>query len=212
MVGTQAGPDRHAWIEWAEASAGVQSLGPISDPYRLDDDTLVVRAQEGDTAAYGELVVRYQPAMYRLALRLLDDPGEAEDATQESFLSAWRRLRGYRGEAAFSSWMYRIVTNRCLNMVRSRRPATSLDGAAEEVAGPEARGPERGVEANEQLGALRLALARLPPDQRACWLLREGEGLSYSEIAAIVGGSPAAVRGRIHRARRRLAEVMQPWR
>jgi RNA polymerase sigma-70 factor (ECF subfamily) len=173
---------------------------------------LVARAQEGDTAAYAVLVRRYQQAMYRLALRLLDDRQEAEDATQESFLSAWRRLGGYRGEAAFSSWMYRIVTNRCLNTLRSRRSTASLDAANEDVPGPEARGPERGVEANEQLGALSGALAGLPPDQRACWLLREGEGLSYAEIAAIVGGSPGAVRGRIHRARRRLAEVMQPWR
>jgi len=179
---------------------------------QLDDATLVVRAQEGDSRAFEALVRRHQGAMYRLALRTLGDAGDAEAATQEAFLAAWRRLGTFRGEAAFSSWLYRIVTNRCLNLARARRSSISLEELGRELPSSEATGPERGAEANEQLAALRIALKGLSTEQRICWVLREQEGLGYAEIAEMVGVSSTAVRGRIYRARQQLSEVMKPWR
>jgi RNA polymerase sigma-70 factor, ECF subfamily len=174
----------------------------------LDEATLVVRAQEGDVRAFEELARRHQAALYRLAVRVMGDPTEAEDALQEALLDAWRRIERFRGESAFSTWMYRVVTNRCLGMLRRRTPVP-VDRVAESAA-PDS--PERVAEVDAGMGALRRELRSLRPELRVCWVLRELEGLGYAEIAQITGASEDAVRGRIHRARVRLAEVMRQWR
>jgi RNA polymerase sigma-70 factor (ECF subfamily) len=90
------------------------------------DSLLVVRAAEGDESAFETLVRRHGPVLLGLAHRLLGNRADAEDAVQESLVSAWRRLPEFRRQAAFRSWMYRIVTNRCLSVLRARRPATPL--------------------------------------------------------------------------------------
>lgn len=179
----------------------------------LDEQTLVVRAREGDVRAFSELARRHQAALYRLALRLVGNPADAEDALQEALLDAWRRLDGFRGDSAFSTWAYRIVTHRCLDLLRRRRPAVPVDEVAEEhLAAPAEVAPEQAAQLDAGLAALRVALGRLPDEQRVCWVLRELEGLGYAEIAEITGTSATAVRGRIHRARTTLAEVMRSWR
>ncbi len=185
-------------------------LGRESWP-EVDDATLVVRAQERDPVAFELLVRRYQLRLYRLAVQLLGDHGEAEDVVQEAFISAWRQLPGFRGEAAFFSWMYRIVTNRCLNTTRSRRPTVPLEELSQAPSAWEKDSPERAAAGSDLRVALQRALAGLPAGLRVCWVLREVDGLSYTQIADIVGASPDAVRGRIYRARTRLAEVMRPW-
>jgi RNA polymerase sigma-70 factor, ECF subfamily len=175
----------------------------------LDDVTLAVRAQEGDVAAFEALARRHQAALYRVAVRVMGDAGEAEDALQEALVDAWRRIGSFRGDASFSTWMYRIVTNRCVGMLRKRTPAP-VEAPVEQAAAGQS--VETSVEVDAGLAALRAAVAQLPPDQRVSWVLRELEGLGYSEIAEITGAGEDAVRGRIHRARVRLAEVMRPWR
>jgi RNA polymerase sigma-70 factor, ECF subfamily len=182
---------------------------PVPPAAELDEATLVVRAQEGDVRAFEALARRHQAALYRLAVRVMGDPGEAEDALQEALLDAWRRIGRFRGESAFSTWMYRVVTNRCLGMLRRRRPipVEELDGLA-----PAPDSPARSAELDAGMAALGRALRGLPDDLRVCWVLRELEGLGYTEISEITGASEDAVRGRIHRARTKLAEVMQPWR
>jgi RNA polymerase sigma-70 factor, ECF subfamily len=173
----------------------------------LDDETLLVRARERDTAAFEQLVIRHQQAMYRLALRVLDRPEDAEDALQEALVAAWRQLPSFRGDATFASWLYRIVTTRCLNLARSRarRPARSLDGDTANSLPSGMPTPEQLTTTSSARETLNRALSDLPVDQRVCWVLRENDGLSYDEIAAAVGSTPDAVRGRIHRARSNLA-------
>lgn len=173
----------------------------------LDEPTLLVRAQEGDVRSFDELARRHQAALYRLAVRVMGDPAEAEDALQEALLDAWRRIGTFRGDAAFGTWMYRIVLNRCAQMLRRRTPEPV--GRPAEVPAPDS--PERSAEVDAGLAALAQALAGLRTDLRICWVLRELEGLGYADIAAVTGASEDAVRGRIHRARVRLAEVMRPW-
>jgi RNA polymerase sigma-70 factor, ECF subfamily len=179
----------------------------------LDDETLLVRAQERDAAAFEQLVVRHEQAMYRLALRVLDRPEDAEDALQEALVAAWRQLPGFRGDATFASWLYRIVTTRCLNLARSRarRPARNLDGDTANSLPSGMPTPEHVATAGSAREALNQALTDLPVDQRICWVLRENDGLGYQEIAAITGTTPDAVRGRIHRARSSLAGRMREW-
>lgn len=175
----------------------------------LDDTTLVVRAQEGDVRAFESLARRHQAALYRTALRVTGDAGEAEDALQDALLSAWRQIERFRGESAFSTWMYRIVTNRCIAALRRRRPLPVPDAEVDATAA--AGSPEHAVVFDAELVALGRAVQDLPDDLRVCWVLRELEGLGYAEITEITGVGAVAVRGRIHRARVRLAEVMREW-
>ena len=185
--------------------------GPAVPPSdTLGDETLVARAQDGDTRAFEALVRRYQRPIYRLAVRMLDDTGEAEDVTQEVFVTAWRRLPGIQEGKAVRAWLYRIATNRCLNILRARKPTAPLHEETIPAASP-AGSPEAQAEAHERLLALRAALDRLTAEQRACWLLREVEELSYAEIAGILHTTPPAVRGRLARARAELGEAMISW-
>jgi RNA polymerase sigma-70 factor (ECF subfamily) len=149
--------------------------------------------------------------MFRLASRMLANRGDAEDAVQEVFLTAWRRLAQLTEDAAFVGWLYRTMTNRCLNVIRARRPQVDVDLDTAESPRTDAQ-PAVAVEVSVELAALSEALQELTPEQRACWLLREVHGRSYEEIGEIVGTSRTAVRGRIARARAQLAEVMRPWR
>ncbi|WP_229852039.1 RNA polymerase sigma factor [Streptomyces roseolus] len=176
------------------------------------DLLLVVRAAEGDEEAFEVLVHRHAPAMLQLAERLMGSRAEAEDAVQDAFLSAWRSLPEYRGEAAFGTWLYRIVTNRCLNLLRARRPATDLDAVAEPAAPEHQSSPVRAAESHAAVRDLVQAMGNLSAEQKVCWVLREIEGQPYETIAQAVGIRPEAVRARVFRARRMLTEAMVAWR
>jgi RNA polymerase sigma-70 factor, ECF subfamily len=201
----------------ATGGGGVSGCGGVSaaspqTPGELDDATLVARAREGDTRAFEALVRRYQRQLYHLALRITGCSGDAEDVVQEVFLTAWRRLPEIRDDAALPGWLYRATTNRCLNLLRRRRPSAEFDDTTPAPAQAPAEDPQRAAEASQQVRALTAALARLPPTQRAAWLLREVHGRSYEEIADALATTPHAVRGRLARARVQLAELMQTWR
>ncbi|WWQ68820.1 sigma-70 family RNA polymerase sigma factor [Streptomyces sp. Q6] len=173
---------------------------------------LTVRAAEGDEDAFALLVQRHAPAMTRLATTLLGTSSEAEDAVQEAFISAWRRLPEFQRRASFGSWMYRIVTNRCLNVLRARRPAAPLEEAGHIAAAEHSTSPSRITEARDAVRELRQALDLLSPEQRACWVLRELDGRSYEFVADAVGISQEAVRARVFRARRCLTQALGAWR
>jgi RNA polymerase sigma-70 factor, ECF subfamily len=173
-----------------------------------DDAQLVTRAQAGRLDAFEELVRRYRQPTYRVALRVLGDAADAEDATQDAFVQAWRSLADFRADAAFSTWMYRIVTNRCLNVLRARHRTEPLPVDRE---APASR-PDRIVEARWEVEDLKLAIARLSPEQRAPFVLRELEGHSYQEIADVLELSVPAVKSRLHRARFEVLAAMRGWR
>jgi RNA polymerase sigma-70 factor (ECF subfamily) len=176
----------------------------------LDDATLVVRAREGDVTAFETLVRRYRVPVYRIAVRILPDTCSAADTAQDAFVTAWRRLYEVKAEQAFAAWLYRITVTRALSTLRTARPYVPLDELA--AASDRFPGPEEHALANGLAAALRCALNHLTPEQRACWILREMEGLSYEEVATILHTTPGAVRGRLHRARPQLAEELKPWR
>jgi RNA polymerase sigma-70 factor (ECF subfamily) len=208
-------PDERGSVVVTQGRVQPEPVGPVPDRHRvpaadeLDETTLVVRAQEGDPDAFEALARRHQAALYRVAVRVLGDPVEAEDALQEALTDAWRRIDRFRTDSSFATWMYRIVTNRCLSLLRRRRPVPVGDIDDRRPAPDD---PGRSAELDAGLSALGRAVRALPDELRVCWVLRELEGLSYLDIAQITQASEDAVRGRIHRARVRLAEVMASWR
>lgn len=174
-------------------------------PTDADDAALAARARSGDRRAFTALLRRHDPTMRRLAYRLLADPAAMDDALQEAYVKAYTALPGYRDDARFGTWLYRITYNACVDEIRrrGRRPAP----AAEPLDGPSpAAGPERVVTAAE---TLERTLASLPADQRATVVLVDGEGFDHRAAAQILGVAPGTVASRLSRARtalRRLTE------
>ena len=175
-----------------------------------DDASLVARAQAGDGDAFGVLVRRYEARVYRLVRRIVGED-EAEDALQETFLSAWRALPRFAGASTFSTWIYRIATNAALMRLRKRRGDTvSLDApafAAEDADVPPRElvdwgpTPEDALADAETRAAMDAAIAALPPEQRAAFLLRDVEGVANADAAAALDLSVPAFKARVHRAR-----------
>jgi RNA polymerase sigma-70 factor (ECF subfamily) len=178
------------------------------------DQELAARAAAGDTSAFEALVVRYGPRAYRLAYRLLGTPADAQDAVQEAFLQAFRGLSSFRAEAAFGTWLYRIVTNAALmqRRARARRAAEPLelflprfDEDGRHAASPaELRAAAQVEERLDRRLLAEKALAgidSLPDTYRAAFVLRDLEELPTAEVAAVLGLQPDAVRQRVHRAR-----------
>jgi RNA polymerase sigma-70 factor, ECF subfamily len=211
MRNAAARPGRQSAGNRPDTSAAPSTSGPDT-LVDVEDRLLAVRAGEGDDEAFAVLVRRHSAPLLALAHHLLDNSADAEDAVQEAFLSAWRRLPEFRHGAAFRTWMYRIVTNRCLNTLRGRAPVVPLNTVPEPATADARSAPARVAETDAAISALARALSGLSHDQRACWVLRELHGLHYEEIAQVTNTSKQTVRGRLFRARRSLTEAMEPWR
>lgn len=175
---------------------------------RVADRVLVDAARAGDVDAFEALVRRHEAAVYRVALRLLGSDADAQDAAQDAFVQAWRGLGRFRGESAVSTWLYRIITNRCLNVIAARRSAEALDPDSPAAVGD----PAQVAEQRERFAAVVHEVAALPLEQRTALVLRDFEGLSYDEIAGVLEVSVAAVKGRIHRARLSVLKETSTWR
>lgn len=183
------------------------------------DQALIARAKRGDHAAFDELVRVQTPRMYRVALRITGNAAEAEDVVQDAWLSAWRGLDGFRGEAAVSTWLYRVVTNSALAHIRRRKATVSLDaelGDADEYSlldsallADDRTDPAHQAVRTEQTRAVYRAIATLDVAQRVPLVLRELEGLSYAELSEVLGASIPALRSRLHRARVALLEQLR---
>ncbi len=178
---------------------------------RPEDGDLLLRAKNGDRAAFSELVRAHQNEVYTLALRLVADRDLAADVTQEAFVRAWRALPRFRGEARFSTWIHRITVNVAWSQRRraSRHRADPLDETfAEPVAGD--LSPERAAESADMRGRLLDALATLSDPVRSVVVLKDVYDWPHAEIAAHLGISVTAAKVRLHRGRRQLRERL--WR
>lgn len=169
------------------------------------DEELVERARGGDLDAFAELVSRFEPRVRAVLWRLLDDDRDLEEATQDTFVQAWRSLGRFRGQARVSTWLYRIAVNEALQRRRRKRlPETELEETAAEP-----------VDTSERAELSRFLAARireLPADHRAALVLRDLEGLSNQEVADVLGISLAAAKSRIHRARMQIRAELEEWR
>lgn len=176
--------------------------------FSVEDRFLVEAAQGGDLDAFETLVRRYQATVYRIALRLLRSSADADDVTQDTFLRAWRALARFRGDSAFATWLYRIVTRRCLDLLAARRPTETLDETYLDIGAD----PAATIEQRERLRAIARQIQALPDDQRAAIVLREFEGLSYEQLAHVLDTTVLAIKGRLHRARLTVIKETTPWR
>jgi RNA polymerase sigma-70 factor (ECF subfamily) len=180
----------------------------------VPDEVLVKECLKGDREAFAVLVERYQGKIYNLAYRLLGNADDASDLTQEAFCRAYAKLSEFRGEAAFGTWLYRIANNLCLDELRrrQRRAVVSLSDEENRRYLQNVPGENPGA---AELCAHRAVLARLheviatlPPDQRTVLVLRDIQGLSYEEIAQVMGCSLGTVKSRLNRARRALRDKL----
>ena len=168
-------------------------------------------AKSGDQAAFGHLVEAYQKRVYALTVRMCPTPQLAEEAAQETFLAAWQGLPFFRGDSAFSTWLYRLASNACVDLLRKegRHQGPSLDDetVAADMADP-APTPEKAAEHKELRAQIEAGLQALTPEHREVLILRELQQLSYDEIADALSLDLGTVKSRISRGRRQLRDFL----
>ena len=184
----------------------------------MDEPALIQSALKGDLDAFNRLVLAYQDMVYNQAYRLMGEFESAEDATQDAFIAAFRKLHTYRG-GSFKAWLLRIVTNLCYDELRrrKRRPTTPLepvDQYDEEIESPhwmedQGESPEDAAERNELSGALQHCLDDLSPEFRIVVVLVDIQGMDYTEASQVVGKPLGTVKSRLARARGRLRDCLQ---
>ncbi|MHB8620035.1 MAG: RNA polymerase sigma factor [Chloroflexota bacterium] len=181
----------------------------VPDEVTLADAAMVSLARDGDVGAFNQLVERYQSLVYNVCRRMLTDPEQAADATQETFFAAYRSLRSLR-DGAFKAWLLRIASNQCYDVLRHRQrhPTEPLpDAGPPEMSDPD-RLPEEAALDRETALALEAAIRLLPPDRRMCLLLVDVQGLDYREAAQALSINVGTVKSRLSRARAELRELL----
>lgn len=184
----------------------------------MSEEQLIRRAQQGDNGAFEELLLLHQKKVYNLCLRMNANPDDALDLSQEAFLRAWRSLGQYQFEASFSTWLFRLTSNICIDFLRrkKRRQETSLtesyddsdEGA--ELSVPDAQpGPEQQAITNETKIELARAMEQLSPEHREILQLRVIEDLQYEQIADILGVRVGTVKSRLARARLSFRKILK---
>lgn len=174
-----------------------------------EEGAWVARAAAGDAAAFAQLVRRHQDRVFGFILRMTGARDEAMELTQDTFLKAWQALPEWRPQARFGTWLLQIARNAALDALR-RRQVVAFEPLDDALPVADVRpGPEEALAARQRQSQLETALARLPPDQREIVLLREIEGLSYGELAALLGVQEGTVKSRLARARAALVERLR---
>jgi RNA polymerase sigma-70 factor (ECF subfamily) len=193
---------------------------PGSTPGTLGEGLSLSLLQSGDRHEFARMVDTYSNKLYRLTLKMLSNPQDAEDALQETFLKAFRFIGSFDGRSSLSTWLYRIATNEALMQIRRKHPEfISIDESIEMDEG-EAEPvqivdwcciPERELLTTESRRQMDWAIKQLPPSLRAAFLLRDIEGLSTLEAAEVLGLSETALKTRLSRARLRLRELLSAY-
>jgi RNA polymerase sigma-70 factor (ECF subfamily) len=187
-----------------ELLTGATDGGSSPRPLRIDDQETLAACRNGDPEAFDRLVERYQRDVYRLCYRYVNNHDDASDMAQEVFLRAYRALEKFRGDSAFSTWLYRIAVNTCLSFRSSRRVSEELPESL-----PDAReGLLEGIAREERAGRVRLAIQELPEKQRATLILKMYHDLSHEEIAGVMGASVGTVKANLFHALGKLRRVL----
>lgn len=181
------------------------------------DEQMVERALSGDPDAFGEIVRRWERRIFALSFGMLGREEDARDATQETFLAAFRNLRGFRGDAKVSSWLHRIAINQCITRQRRAkvRSETALEDEAEKnaavFAAPAEVSPARAAEHKQVSVAVRKAVSALPADLRQVVVMKEFEELTFQEISDVLGVPLSTVKSRLYTALRQLQLRLQKF-
>ncbi|MEZ4518510.1 MAG: sigma-70 family RNA polymerase sigma factor [Chloroflexota bacterium] len=178
-----------------------------------EEQVWLEQARQGDKFAFGKLIEAYQAPVYNLAYRMLSNAGEAEEAAQEAFIRAWTRLDSYDPAHKFSTWLLSITSNYCIDQIRKRRAVLlSIDEPLPPhpaLHSDNHQGPEAQAIAHEQSDLVQTMLNQLSSEYREAVVLRYWYDMSYEEIADVQQTTVSAVKSRLFRARRQLAEVSQ---
>jgi RNA polymerase sigma-70 factor (ECF subfamily) len=184
-----------------------------------DDGMLIERSRHGDRAAFDQLVAKHQQRAYQYAYRLTRDPEEASDVVAESFIRMYKALENFKGDSAFTTWMYRIATNCFLDIRKKKRskPAISLEATVQTSDGEvtyqfedDAASPHEEAERNETMAAVQRAIEQLPEYQRAIITMYHADMQSYEEIAEALNLPIGTVKSRLNRARLSLRNLLDP--
>lgn len=183
----------------------------------IEEKEWLKKATKGDAAAFEQLVLKYQTQVYNLCFRVMGNAEDAADMTQETFLKAWRNLESFHGEASFSTWLYRLASNTCLDQLRSirRRPVQSLtvtdtEGEEQTMDVPDsAPSPEDSLINKEERELLQKAMRALDPQERQILTLRVVNDLSYTEISEVLDLKEGTVKSRLARARDHLRKKLE---
>ena len=179
-----------------------------------DDNRLITECREGNTAAFGELVSRYQDRLFNTVLRLADNAEDARDVVQEAFLHACQSLHTFKGDSLFFTWLYRIAVNTAISMKRKKRhvlriqPGGDEKNAIDPLDPSESNRPGHQLEMAEEERQVHDALAKLSAEHRAVLVMKDMEGMKYEEMAEILGVPVGTIRSRLHRARLEIREIL----
>ena len=183
-----------------------------------DELELIERLKQGDEAAFRTLVERYQDLVYNTALGVVQNESDAEDVAQEVFIQVYRSIGSFKSEAKLSTWIYRITTTRALDLLRARKSKkrfgllkrlweTAEESPMENI--QDFNHPGVSLERKEEAAQLMTAIAQLPENQKVAFVLHKLEGLSYLEIAEVMGNTLPAVESLMHRARLNLRKILE---
>ena len=209
----KSGIDCRALIEGSTVRATTPVVHPLSAACDADHE-IVARCRRGDREAFALLVQKYQGRVLTLVTRILDHYGEAEDVAQDVFIKVFQSLHEFRGAARFSTWLYRITVNHCLNHIRrrTRHQQTLVVTEPEDwMQDSPTSNPHRTLEQKERWRLIQAKLQALSPEHRTIILLRDFEGLSYEEIADVLQLESGTVKSRLHRARMELKTLLEPY-
>ncbi len=176
-----------------------------------DDNRLIAECLAGRSAAFGELVSRYQDRLYNTVVRLLDNAEDAKDVVQEAFLNAYQSLHSFKGDSLFFTWLYRIAVNTAISQKRRQKSVLRLHGGEGQMVEPQdpsqTSQPGYALEMAEEERRVHEALNRLSPEHRAVLVMKDLEGLKYEEMADTLGVPIGTIRSRLHRARLELRDI-----
>lgn len=180
----------------------------MNDHQESDEYTVIRRCLQGEQEQFSLLVERYQSMAYTVAYRMLGDQDEANDVGQESFIAAYEGLKGFQFNAKFSTWLYRIVMNKCTDRLRSAKHRVSVDTIAD-VKASDAATPEENASSRESHDQLQSALNKLPPEYREAVVLKHIEELDYEEMSHILGQAVGTLKVRTYRGREMLKKALE---
>ena len=192
-----------------DCHTGNSSLGIV---VVKSEEELIRDALQGESQAYGELVLRYQDRLYSAMLHIVGSADEAEDVVQDSFVQAYIKLDTFQGNSRFFTWLYRIAFNNALSRRRRRKADVSID-ASKEMSGKEPHdrheAPDEPLLREERIASVKAAMERLTEEHKTILLMREMQDMSYEEIAEVLQINIGTVRSRLSRARNQLKEFLE---